>query len=812
MSTVAEDVRQIREAIYGREVREAIADGIEHCYSDVSGGVTTANTAAAAADAAAQRANTAAAGAEGIPGTASLEDVNNLKSTLSDNITKNNISLTDIIYGNKQIVSAISEAYLYTNIPFEFKKNTLYKIKLTRSEPSIQSFNVSTSNEYIYVDSHVGNMISGQDVTVVSFVASANASHLRIEEAGSAGITYTAEIETEVLTNMFSNSKEAIRSLTDPIYRNKFQGIVANVLNLYTDLPYNFVRGFCYRITVEISIDAPEDILLGMHNGSIYVHDNISVIKKGTRSTVFNYVPIDNATKIVAKLIKNINFDYTYSIDTEIVSDIEMCAESQMMEFALSTAKYAKGWIRYSNGEFVGSEATMTYVLQRKLFPKYIKAFLTSDTDVLCAIAFYRTNDISTEGYLKDSSVDFLTGDHNNGAWYSAKVPDDCKIITITTKKPSGTIPKPILLHPYINDTNGAEYVYKPCYDHLFVNYTGNDIVIPHESLYHIRISRLLGFNMIELNVAKTVDNVYVVNHFSRGKFGGYFEHVDGQTDISEIAVSSVTWAWIVENVRYKSQIGKYRTRPERLEEALVECKQQGLTPFIQAEESGVIAIADQYMGEGNYVAYNATRILCPKAPIFRGENFTDKNEILNYCHEYGRPFIYSLLNVDDFTESELRDIVKTLHDNGYKIATSYNDVKWSKLQAIGFDLNGTQLLMNRINNGNLYNYESIFGFGNFTYTNATENNGELIFSDDGKIEPNIQDATYELCGIDVEVSFSGKIHVQAIGEFWGAEYINDTESIVYVSTPIVNGSPKVAITCYSGTIIKDIKYKASIL
>ncbi|MBO6270832.1 MAG: metallophosphoesterase [Clostridium sp.] len=84
MSTVAQDVQQIREAIYGREIREAIADGIEHCYSDVSSGVTTANTAAAAADVAAQRANTAAAGAEGIPGTASLRDVNDLKSAVKN--------------------------------------------------------------------------------------------------------------------------------------------------------------------------------------------------------------------------------------------------------------------------------------------------------------------------------------------------------------------------------------------------------------------------------------------------------------------------------------------------------------------------------------------------------------------------------------------------------------------------------------------------------------------------------------------------------------------------------------------------------
>lgn len=110
MSTVAQDVQQIREAIYGREVREAIADGIEHCYSDVSGGVTTADTAAAAANAAAQRANTAAAGAEGIPGTASLEDVNNLKSVINDVVLNDYVELclSDMVYIDNEYVRSVT--------------------------------------------------------------------------------------------------------------------------------------------------------------------------------------------------------------------------------------------------------------------------------------------------------------------------------------------------------------------------------------------------------------------------------------------------------------------------------------------------------------------------------------------------------------------------------------------------------------------------------------------------------------------------------------------------------------------------------
>lgn len=59
MATIAQIVQGIREALFGKDVRENIAQGIEKCYSDVSVGVTVA-------DAAAGRANTAAARSETI--------------------------------------------------------------------------------------------------------------------------------------------------------------------------------------------------------------------------------------------------------------------------------------------------------------------------------------------------------------------------------------------------------------------------------------------------------------------------------------------------------------------------------------------------------------------------------------------------------------------------------------------------------------------------------------------------------------------------------------------------------------------------
>lgn len=78
MSTIEENLARIKTAVYGKDVRDAIHDSIEQCYTDTSTSATAAdsaasaareaaglaNTAATAADNAATRANVAAAGAE----------------------------------------------------------------------------------------------------------------------------------------------------------------------------------------------------------------------------------------------------------------------------------------------------------------------------------------------------------------------------------------------------------------------------------------------------------------------------------------------------------------------------------------------------------------------------------------------------------------------------------------------------------------------------------------------------------------------------------------------------------------------------
>lgn len=351
---------------------------------------------------------------------------------------------------------------------------------------------------------------------------------------------------------------------------------------------------------------------------------------------------------------------------------------------------------------------------------------------------------------------------------------------------------------------------FKPCYDHLFVNNSGSNITIPHESLYHVRISRLMGFNTIEANVAPTSDGVYIVNHLDGGKFGQYFHHVDGVTDISNISVSSVTWSWIASNVRYNSTIEKYQTRPCRLEEFLSECRQQNIIPFIYGADGDVISLADKYMGYCNYVAYGASRADCPDAIIYHWVTKTTKADILAYCESIGKPFIYGMANPTSFSDSDLKDIIDSIHEAGYKIGLSYIDQNWYKYSYLGVDYNGTQYRINRIDNGNICNIDTIFGFGDFNYTNATELDGVLHFDSTGTLEPNIPDNVLSLGGVDLQIEFTGTITISSVGTFSGDTYTSDGSIPFFMSVPIINGSPVIGIEAMTGTEIKDVKIKVS--
>ena len=353
----------------------------------------------------------------------------------------------------------------------------------------------------------------------------------------------------------------------------------------------------------------------------------------------------------------------------------------------------------------------------------------------------------------------------------------------------------------------------KCCYDHLFVNRFGNQCTIPAESIYHVNISRSLGYNIIEAHPQHSSDNVYFVHHLESGKFGRYFHAADGVTDISNISPNEKTWDWIVNNVRYNSNVAKYQTRPTTLEEFLIGCKQNGLMPLLKFTDNNVKEMVIRIMGKNNYIVYEGTRATSGNAVIFRWENYETLEDILTFCNGIGKPLIYgSSLFTTFFTKSQLSEIVQTLHENGYMTAVAYEGNEfWRQYSPLGVDFCGGTRTTNRLESGNLYNLRNIYNTSDFTITNGTVSNNVITLSNGGTITcAAIGSATRQVARVDLEVDFDGVLTLGGLGEFRGDITFNSDDGKLIVSTAVINGNINFILTATNEVTIRDISYKVS--
>ncbi|MBR3919006.1 MAG: hypothetical protein IKJ59_09750, partial [Clostridia bacterium] len=360
-----------------------------------------------------------------------------------------------------------------------------------------------------------------------------------------------------------------------------------------------------------------------------------------------------------------------------------------------------------------------------------------------------------------------------------------------------------------------------PYYDHLFIDkinkgVANDDIIIPSESIYSVAISKRLGFDMLELNVNVTSDGQFVVMHGDGGKFGPQFEHIDGVTDISAVAVNSVTLEWVKSNVRYKSKYLKYRTAPSTLEEMLYECKRNGIVPFVQRKDTNAtgtwvtsISIADRIMGIGNYVSYGGgpnTRETSAPIYYFGSENSVE--EILAVCNKYGAPFIYGINGVTKFTDDKLKNIVDTLHNKGYFVGFvgSYqNEPLNQKLLNMGFDVSASGWNVPIFTDSNIMCADS---FDQFTH-NGIVNDGELTLSVGNSVSIAHSGSVPFLSVGLLQIRFTGKLNIN-MGDYINNEFVSDGDSAMTLTTYYMEKAPVFSITAVEGTTIKDILFKAA--
>ena len=211
------------------------------------------------------------------------------------------------------------------------------------------------------------------------------------------------------------------------------------------------------------------------------------------------------------------------------------------------------------------------------------------------------------------------------------------------------------------------------------------EVIIPSQSVFDIRHAKKLGYKCIEANLHKTSDAKYVVTHGLNGALGHDFNDLNGN-DANGVVISNTTFEYLRSNYRYRSTIEKYATPITSLEEFCGEAKLQGIKVMLQYVDETSMTIARGILGDNNLFMYNAPRSVY-KGTILEYLYYDTKAEILNRCRTVGKPYIYSMDNPAKFDDETLKDIVSTLHSEGFYLASAYNsNEQIEKLLRFGFD------------------------------------------------------------------------------------------------------------------------------
>lgn len=382
------------------------------------------------------------------------------------------------------------------------------------------------------------------------------------------------------------------------------------------------------------------------------------------------------------------------------------------------------------------------------------------------------------------------------------EVVDALESITETERKLSTQL----LFNSYVRE--------KPFAHHLGVSNTSN-IIIPSQSIFDIQRAKRLGYKVMELNTMKTSDGYLITNHGFNGKWGSQFYSLN-DTDISDVAVSSMTLAEIKENVRYNSIYSKYRVAPPTLEEALKECKRVGIVPLIQWK-TGVKETADAIMGEGNYIAgiYQDNRGDKTDGVCSSWLTITDTDELIAKCDASGGAYA-AVLNVSasaysSFTETDWYNLASAVHSAGYLIGCAYaSPTLIPVLQRAGFDLFIASFNINDIASGNLCNLFGEAEFSAFTTTGTVTDNS-IVLSATQTIIPTETLSSVFLGGGHLQIRFSGDIIVH-LGKYINEAYnfTSDGSETFDFTTFFENEIPTFRVSARQATTVYEINYKAS--
>lgn len=330
-----------------------------------------------------------------------------------------------------------------------------------------------------------------------------------------------------------------------------------------------------------------------------------------------------------------------------------------------------------------------------------------------------------------------------------------------------------------------------------------------------IELAARLGFRAIEANVHVTSDGKFICMHGDGGAFGNTVVSLDS-TSIASVQINTKTLAWIQENVRYNSDVAKYRTAPLTLDAFCAICKRLNLSAFVGTSQDGAITTAIDKMGDRlvlygpNFNVRSAYKYFGAVYKFTNSTSFT-LGDAIQEASRYGKPFIIGVgpeLYAQLKTGNNLASFVAGMHELGHYVGGAYLDDA-TMLEALdyGFDCFASPSYVNGFADADhvfdLDGDASQFGgTGTITGGEASLSNGQTITCP-GVVVP--------LGKGQLIIKFTGSLAIN-FGSVGSRTISSDGAKPVVVSDYFLRKNNGLTLTASGAVTIESLTYKTKLV
>lgn len=361
----------------------------------------------------------------------------------------------------------------------------------------------------------------------------------------------------------------------------------------------------------------------------------------------------------------------------------------------------------------------------------------------------------------------------------------------------------------------------------FYAHYASNDFIrdglnrkaIASESLEDIDMAARLGFGFIEANIHKNASGDYVCIHGSYKNenfvFGPEVYSLDG-SDAANMVISDTTTEYMNENIRYNSDIIKYRTKVPFLQEFCKACKSNNIGIFAGTSEREAIEMCVQILGQDNVIVYNPPSDIRQyfNGLVYTWTNsiWTTKEGLIKNANTFGRPYMCGIgpTSLSKLKEDGVLELfIKEMHQNMFLvgIAAVYQteeEVRDCFKTGVDFAAAGHEV------NPFAHNYE-IFDLdadvSQFT-TNGVISDNIANLAEGDSIECGSNDVI-PMGKAYLTIRFSGTIDVN-FGSVGNRTITSDGTQTVVVSDYLLRNDTHLKITSRSNVVITSLTYKTS--